>query len=144
MLPHIINARDPKLTALLFNESINNQDIHGLSRLMTDDHTIIVREGVTVRGKQPNIEGWAEFFAQFPNYRNTFTRVESKDELVIIVGFAYWSESQPYDPVIWTARIEGDRVAEWRIYDDTELNRKELGLRGPEIPDISGKSRRKI
>jgi predicted SnoaL-like aldol condensation-catalyzing enzyme len=133
MLPHIMNSRDPKLTALLFNECINNQDIHGLSNLMTEDHTIIVREGNVVKGKKPNTEGWARFFAQFPKYRNTFTRVESKDNLVVIVGFADWSEEQPFDPVIWTARIEGDRVAEWRIYDDTEQNRQKLGLGGPEI-----------
>ncbi len=134
MLSHIVNARDPKLTALLFNEFINNQDINGLSSLMTEDHTIIVREGNVVKGKKPNTRGWTRFFAQFPKYRNTFTRVESKDNLVVIVGFAYWSEDQPYDPVIWTARIEGDRVAEWRIYDDTEQNRQELGIACPNIP----------
>ncbi len=128
MLPHIMNSRDPKLTALLFNECINNQDIHGLSSLMTEDHTIIVREGNIVRGRQPNTEGWAQFFAQFPKYRNTFARVESKDNLVVIVGFAYWSEEQPYDPVIWTAVVKGDLIAEWRIYDDTEQNRQELGI----------------
>ena len=134
MLSHIVNSRDPKLTALLFNECINNQDIHGLSSLMTEGHTIIVREGNVVRGKNPNTEGWTQFFAQFPKYRNTFTRIESKDNRVVIVGFAYWSEEQPYDPVIWTARIEGDRVAEWRIYDDTEQNRQELGIACPYIP----------
>ncbi len=129
-----MNTRDPKLTALLFNECINNQDIRGLSSLMTEDHTIIVREGITVRGKQPNIEGWTGFFAQFPKYRNTFHRVESKDDYVVIVGFADWSEEQPYDPVIWTAKVEGDRIAEWRIYDDTEQNRQELGLSGAKLP----------
>lgn len=33
-----MNIRDPKLIALQFNEFINNQDIEGLSGLMTDDH----------------------------------------------------------------------------------------------------------
>lgn len=121
-----MKARDPKLTALLFNECINNQDVEGLSRLMSDDHTLIVREGVVVRGKEANKKGWNSFFRTFPGYKNTFGRVESKDNLVIIVGHAFWSEAEPYDPVIWTAKIEGDRVAEWRIYDDTEANRKGL------------------
>jgi hypothetical protein len=54
--------------------------------------------------------------------------VESGDNLVIIIGHAFWSKEQPYDPGIWTAKIEDDRVAEWRIYDDTAENRKEFGI----------------
>ncbi len=79
-------------------------------------------------GKEANRKGWASFFEMFPDYRNTFDRVESKDDLVMIVGHAFWSDEQPFDPVIWEAKIENDRVARWRIYDDTEENRKELGI----------------
>jgi hypothetical protein len=123
-----VNSRDPKLTALLFNECINNQDVEGLSRLMSEDHTLVVREGTVVQGIEANRKGWTSFFEMFPDYRNTFDRVESKDDLVIIIGHAFWSEKQPFDPVIWTAKIENDRVARWRIYDDTEGNRKGLGI----------------
>lgn len=122
------NSRDPKLTALLFNECINNQDVKGLSRLMSEDHTLIVREGNIVRGKEANKEAWTSFFEMVPAYRNTFDRVESKGNLVIIVGHAFWSDEQPYDPGIWTAKVENDRVAEWRIYDDREENRRKLGI----------------
>jgi hypothetical protein len=123
-----VNSRDPKLTALLFNECINNQDVEGLSRLMSEDHTLVVREGTIVQGIEANRKGWTSFFEMFPDYRNTFDRVESKDDLVIIIGHAFWSEKQPFDPVIWTAKVENDRVARWRIYDDTEGNRKGLGI----------------
>lgn len=123
-----MNSKDPKLTALLFNECINNQDVECLSRLMSKDHTLIVREGTIVKGKEANRKAWTSFFEMFPDYRNTFDRVESKDDLATIIGHAFWSEEQPYDPVIWIAKIENDRVAEWRIYDDTEENRKKLGI----------------
>lgn len=123
-----MNSRDPKLTTLLFNERINNQDVEGLSRLMSEDHTLVVREGTIVQGIEANRKGWTSFFEMFPDYRNTFDRVESKDDLVIIIGHAFWSEKQPFDPVIWTAKVENDRVARWRIYDDTEGNRKGLGI----------------
>ncbi|KPK62773.1 hypothetical protein AMJ83_09820 [candidate division WOR_3 bacterium SM23_42] len=123
-----MNTTDPKLIALQFNEYINKQDIKGLSSLMTEDHTFIDRKGEVDKGKGSMTKGWIEFFKSFPKYRNTFTRVGSQDDLVILIGYAYWSEENKYDPAIWTARIENDLVAEWRIYEDTEENRKMLGV----------------
>ena len=124
-----MNRRDPKLTALQFNQYINDQDIDGLSGLMSDDHTFIDRVNETVKGKEKMTKGWIDFFKAFPEYRNTFTRVESKDDLVIILGSAYWSEKEPYDPAIWKATIKDDLVAEWRVYEDTEDNRKNFNLK---------------
>jgi hypothetical protein len=123
-----MNSKDPKLTALQFNECINNQDIKGLSNLMTEDHTLIVREGDVVKGKESNTNGWTGFFNQFPDYKNIFTRVESRDDLVIIIGYANWSKEPVEDHVIWTAKIEDDLVAEWRIYEDTEENRRKFNI----------------
>jgi len=123
-----MNTRDPKLIALQFNERINNHDVDGLAELMTEDHTFIDREGKSGHTKEVMVRGWMEFFRMFPKYRNTFTRIQSKDNLVFIVGSAYWSEEQPYDPVLWTAIIVEDRVQEWRVYADTEANRHAFGL----------------
>lgn len=123
-----MNGKDPKLIALQFNECINKQDIDGLAELMTENHTFIDREGKTGHTKEIMARGWREFFRMFPNYRNTFTRIQSTDNLVVIVGSAYWSEEQPYDPVIWTATIVDDLVQEWRVYSDTAANRQALGL----------------
>jgi len=123
-----MNMRDPKLTALQFNECINNQDLTGLARLMTDDHAFVDRDGSVHQPKQVMVDGWGEFFKTVPEYKNTFNRLESRDNLFIIVGFAYWSQKQPYDPVMWAATIDSDLVREWCIYADTEMNRKQLGL----------------
>jgi predicted SnoaL-like aldol condensation-catalyzing enzyme len=123
-----MNTKDPKLTALQFNECINKQDVKSLSNLMTADHTFIDRKNVTVKPKENMVKAWIEFFKMFPKYKNTFVRVESKDDLVVIIGYAYWDENNARDQVIWTARIENDLVAEWRIYADTKENRDTLGI----------------
>jgi len=128
-----MNPRDPKLIALLFNECINDQDLSGLTRLMTENHAFIDREGRAHGPKQVMVDGWRDFFKMFPHYRNTFTRVESRGNLVIIQGYAYWSEQQTYDPVIWTATIVHDMVREWRVDSDSEENRKRFHLR--DLPD---------
>jgi ketosteroid isomerase-like protein len=113
-----MNHRDPKLVALLFNECINNRNIQRLTELMTEDYTLILRDGQVIAGKVANIKSWTEFFEMCPLYKNTFTRIESRDNLAIIIGYAFWNAEQPYDPVIWTARIE----------DDAESNRTGVGL----------------
>jgi hypothetical protein len=116
-----MNLKDPKLTALQFNEYINNRDIEGLSSLITEDHIFIDRAGDCYRDM---INGWKEFFINFPTYKNFFNRVESRDNLVILVGYAKWSkDSLEKDYAIWTAKIENDLVAVWQIYENTEENR---------------------
>ena len=95
-----MNARDPKLTALQFNDCINNRDIRGLASLMSEDYTFIDREDVATKGKESMTKGWIEFFKTFPKYKNNFSQVESRGNLVILVGYAYWSENNKYDPAI--------------------------------------------
>jgi ketosteroid isomerase-like protein len=124
----IMNKKDPKLIALQFNEYINKQDIKGLSNLMTEDHTFIEREGNVYKGKESMIKGWIEFFEKFPDYRNIFHRVDSRDDLVILIGYAKWTKNNKHDHAIWTAKIKNDLVAEWCIFEDTEENRKKLNI----------------
>ncbi|MFX0150601.1 MAG: YybH family protein, partial [Candidatus Hodarchaeota archaeon] len=114
--------------ALQFNEYINNQDIEGLTNLMTEDHTFIDRKGEIDKGKESMKKGWINFFNQFPDYKNFFTRVESRDNLVILLGYAKWTTESKRDYTIWTARIKTNLVAEWRIHYDTEENRKEFNI----------------
>ncbi len=106
-----MNLKDPKLTALQFNEYINNQDIESLANLMTEDHVFIDRHGDRYGDM---VNGWKEFFEKFTSYKNIFNRVESRRNLVILIGYALWSKkSLEKDHAIWTAKIENDRVAVW-------------------------------
>jgi len=123
-----MNKRDPKLIALQFNECINKQDLDGLSSLMTEDHTFIDREENVLTSKEKMIEAWKSFFKAFPDYKNTFNKIESKNNQVFITGFAYWSKENSFDPAIWSVVIENDLVKEWHLYYDTEANRNKLLL----------------
>jgi len=74
------------------------------------------------------IEGWKGFFSMFPEYKNTFSKIEAIDNFVSVLGFAFWSEKEPNDPVIWTAIIDENLISEWRIYEDSPGNRKKFNL----------------
>jgi ketosteroid isomerase-like protein len=123
-----MNKRDPKLIVLQFNECINNQDLEGLSDLMTEDHTFIDSKGEIDRGKDTMLKGWRDFFREFPDYLNHFQRVESRDNLVLITGYSTCSYEPLDGPAIWTAKVDNDLVSEWRVYDDTDENREKLKL----------------
>ena len=118
-----MNTRDPKLTALLFNECINARDLEGLAALMTEDHAFVDRSDDRHEGKDYMSKGWKSFFDEFPKYRNTFLQIQSVDDLVVVVGYAEWTAGGQRDHVIWTATIRDDLVAEWRVLEDTEANR---------------------
>lgn len=106
------------LTALSFNDRISQQDLEGLTELMTDDHTLIVianNKGETTKGKNVVKEGWREFFKKYPDYRNIFTCVTIQDNIVVMVGYSMCSFKPLDGPNIWTAKIRGERVSEWRV-----------------------------
>ena len=111
-----------------FNDFINNQDIDGLADLMSEDHVFIDRDGKSYGPKSFMVDGWTDFFKMFPEYKNTFEKYNSFENNVYILGFAYWSKDEPYDPVIWTGKIEGNKIKEWQIYVDTPENRKKFDL----------------
>ena len=119
---------DPKTVALLFNEYINNQDLENLAELMTEDHTFVSVSGKTEKGRELMKDAWVEFFRLYPDYRNIFSRVESRGNCVIMVGHSECSEESLDGPALWTAIIKDDHVAEWRVYDDTEETRRKLGI----------------
>ena len=119
---------EQQLIALHFNECINSRDIHGLASLMTEDHTFIDMANQAVQGKEKVVAAWQGFFALFPDYRNIFARVESRNHLVAISGYSTCSEKQLDGPALWTAKLKGEKVAEWRVYEDTLANRHLLSL----------------
>src|SRR5262249_3974990 len=114
--------------ALQFNDCINRRDLDGLAALLTDDHTFIDSAHAAIHGKERVVEAWSGFFALFPNYRNIFERVESRQDLVAIMGRSTCSEPQLDGPALWTAKVRGEQVAEWRVYTDTPENRRALNF----------------
>jgi ketosteroid isomerase-like protein len=104
------------LTALKFNEEINQRSLGGLAGLMTDDHTFIDSSGKVTKGKDVMKEGWRDFFEKYPDYRNIFTCVTIQNNFVVMVGYSTCSYKPLDGPSIWTAKIRGERVSEWRVY----------------------------
>ncbi len=106
---------DVLMTALRFNERINRQDLAGLTDLMTDDHTFIDNAGEVHEGKERMRKGWKDFFAAYPDYRNEFTSASVRDDAVVMVGYSTSSHERLAGPSVWTAKVRGGRVAEWRV-----------------------------
>jgi ketosteroid isomerase-like protein len=122
------DAADPRSVAVAFNDSINNHDLDGLAALMTADHTFIDTEGGVVAGKRDCLDAWRGFFESFPDYRNVFTSLEVRGDLVTIVGYSACAEPSLAGPALWTAKIRDGRVVEWRVYADTLDVRASLGV----------------
>jgi len=103
-------------TALRFNEKINQQDSEGLAELMTEDHKFIDAVGNVTKGKNIMKESWREFFKKYPDYRSKFNIVTVQDNIVVMVGYSTCSFKPLDGSNIWTARIHGGCVSEWRVY----------------------------
>ena len=123
-----MNKKDPKLTVLLFNECINNQDIAGLAKYMAEDVKLIMGNEVTQNNKEEAKSAWMQFFEMCPDYKNHFNRIESKKDIVCVVGFSTCSNKSVDGPALWRVRVENDLITEWQILEDTEDNRKFLKL----------------
>jgi ketosteroid isomerase-like protein len=123
-----MNKKDPKLTVLLFNECINNRDISGLSKLLAEDVKLIMTNEVTQKNKEEALRAWKQFFDMCPDYKNHFNRIESKEDVVCIVGFSTCSNKLVDGPALWRVLVENDLITEWQVLEDTEDNRKLLKL----------------
>jgi predicted SnoaL-like aldol condensation-catalyzing enzyme len=124
-----MNKRDPKLTALLFNECINNQDLEGLVALMTNNHSLICYDHVDTDDRESSRAAWSSFFEEYPDYANHFARVESRGAFVVLVGHSTCSNHDGSNgPALWSARIEDNRLAEWQVYANNPENRRRLDI----------------
>lgn len=101
--------------AMKFNEKINQQDIEGLTELMTDDHTFIDSDGTATKGKEIMKQGWKDFFSKFPDYKNIFNCVTVQNDIAVMVGYSSCSYKPLDGPNIWTAKVAGERISEWRV-----------------------------
>ena len=95
---------------------------------MTEDFTFIDIPGKVEEGKELMTNNFQSFFDEFPDYKNIFTRVESRDNFVILIGYSTCSYEPLDGPAIWTATVENDKLKLWQIFEDTGEVRKKLGI----------------
>jgi ketosteroid isomerase-like protein len=116
---------------LAFNDAINARDIAALGQLMTADHALIDSTGHTTSGRDEVLGAWRGFFDAYPDYRNVWSDVRAIGGVVIATGRSVCATDGRLDgPAIWAAKTRGERVSEWRIYEDTAANRRRLGIDG--------------
>jgi ketosteroid isomerase-like protein len=113
--------------AIDFNERINAGDLDGLVQLITEDHTFMDTLGNMVNGKPACRAAWKGFSA-FPDYRNLFEEVATRNDRVIVTGRSTCSDARLAGPALWSAKIKEGKVHEWRVWSDTPANRAALGL----------------
>jgi len=118
------HARD---VAEEFNNAITSRDLTRLGELMTEDHTLITGTEYPVEGKEACLSAWRQFFELLPDYRNVFESVWSVREVVRMCGRSVSTDERLNGPAIWKAVVEGKRIREWRVDEDTPEGRRRLG-----------------
>ena len=108
-----------------FVECINAEDLDGLCSLMTDDFTFIDYGGKVERGKDVMRQGFKGYFSDYPQYKIITEKVLTGGTGVAIIGKTTGSHISPEvevkETVLWTAEIRDGKVAQWRIYADTDV-----------------------
>src|SRR5277367_2825495 len=102
---------------------INNRDVEGLSRLMTDDHTFIDPRGNVCAGREAMIEGWRGFFGMFPKFHITVESIGATGDFVAVFGrsacaFAgkRGAEANTFEmPAAWKAVVENGKIKLWQV-----------------------------
>jgi limonene-1,2-epoxide hydrolase len=144
-----MNERSALDVAMEFVGAINQQDADRLVELMTVDHQFTDSLGNTVRGSESMREGWKLYFQMVPDYQVRVEETFVNGPTVLLLGMAGGTYSHGFESVMesalpnahmpdgsskyvnkWQtpaalrARIEGGKVAEWRVYADNEPIRR--------------------
>ena len=115
----------PNSVALKFVEIINSGNSKELVKLQTEDFTFIDMAGDITRGR----DGWPNYFSTYPKYKIHVQHVLTSGNAVAIIGKTTGSHIPPKleakETVLWTAEIQNNQVAQWRIYSDiNEIKKK--------------------
>jgi len=119
----------PLQVAQAFVERINASDVDGLAVLMTEDHRFVDSLGNVVAGREAMKKGWVGYFGMVPDYRLSIDEWLSEGPVVVMLGTANGTyvpdgarkpERRWSTPAAIRAAIDGDLVAEWRVYADNE------------------------
>jgi ketosteroid isomerase-like protein len=125
-------SADIEGVVLAFNEAINGRNLERLTELMTEDHRLITGTAEPVVGKEACRRAWGQFFELCPDYQNVFEGIESEGSVVRIRGRSSSSDRRLSGPAIWAAVIEGRRVREWCVDEDTPEGWRRLGFDPPD------------
>ena len=110
-----------------FVEAINAHDLERLAILVAPGHRFIDSLGNVIVGRERVCEAWKHYFNMVADYRIAIEWMMSDLHAVSLFGLASGSLSGPAgSPQAWStpiavrATVEGDLVAEWRVFADNE------------------------
>ena len=118
-------------TVISYIEKINDHDIAGLSKLMSDDHIFVDSLGMVIKGKKEMSNAWKMFLKWFPDYNITIMNTVMTDDTVGIFGIASGTfDSEDPDstdnfeiPGAWRAKVKDKHIVEWQAIADNEAVR---------------------
>ena len=128
------NPLPPLATVISFIDRINHCDVEGLSRLMTDEHTLQILDEKPIVGREENVEAWRGYMTAFPRYVIYPSRLTVVGDRVAVLGTTTGShlglpdEDELKLSVIWRAEVLDGLVARWELLEDTPSLRASLGL----------------
>lgn len=120
-------AQNPVDIALSFIAKINAHDVAGLCEMMPADHVFVDSLGNVIHGRKTICAGWKGYFAWFPDYEISITKVFRDGNEVALFGTArgtysvdgnLLNENKWEIPAAWRVIVRDGLVAEWRVYAD--------------------------
>jgi ketosteroid isomerase-like protein len=119
----------PTEVALEFVKRINARNVNKLCELMTEDHVFIDSGGNPFQGREMMRNAWNSYYEWFPDYAITVIDVLADGNVVGLFGstsgtFAVQGELHAQNhwagPAALKATIQGEQVAEWCVYADSD------------------------
>ncbi len=118
-------------TVITFLDKINEHDIDGICRMISDDHKFIDSMGIEVNGKKEMKSAWKLYFGWFPDYEIKVRHTILTGDSVGIFGNAAGtfdsedvSESDKFEiPAAWRAKVKDNLITEWQVFADNEVVR---------------------
>jgi ketosteroid isomerase-like protein len=132
-------SESPITVAQAFVRAINRQSVEAIADLMTEDHRFIDSLGNRVEGREKMRAGWSGYFRIVPDYIIAIEETHCDGSVVVVFGMARGTyspdgsineENRWQAPAAFRAFIEGNKVAEWRVYCDNEPIRQKMAKRG--------------
>ena len=105
-----------------FVETINRGDTDRLASMMTDGFTFtdIAGDVCVAKSLSERKEFWDGYINEFPGYKIDIEMILSSGTDVAFVGKTINSHRPRYveinETLIWYARVQDDRISEWRIF----------------------------
>lgn len=118
-------------TAISFVEKINEHDIEGMAKMMSEDHAFIDSMGLIISGKRQMKHAWKVFFKWFPDYEIKIINTLLTNDSVGLFGLAKgtFDSDEPTAndkfelPAAWRVKVKDNLIKEWQVFADNEIVR---------------------